>query len=193
MPKNKPLTVNYKNIFLTTIKEKYPYFLLGFTTVLVIFLALANLLIKGKKTTSKIASQQKEKQQIVQSDEVKTYTVKRGDFLWEIAENAYGSGFNAYDIAKANNILEPGLIYTGQKLVLPSVTPKPPTVGEIVPAKTEKVTLTDVKYTIKENDNLWKIAFEAYGDGYAWTRIAKANNLIDPGVIHVGNVLVIPR
>lgn len=47
-------------------------------------------------------------------------------------------------------------------------------------------------YTVVRGDNLWDIAVAAYGDGYRWTDIAQANNLVNPSIIHAGNVLVIP-
>ena len=47
-------------------------------------------------------------------------------------------------------------------------------------------------YTVVHGDNLWDIAVAAYGDGFRWTDIAKANQLVNPRVIHSGNVLVIP-
>jgi nucleoid-associated protein YgaU len=40
---------------------------------------------------------------------------------------------------------------------------------------------------------LWTIAVRAYGDGYKWTEIAKANKLVNPNLIHPGNVFVLPR
>lgn len=132
-------------------------------------------------------------QQEVVKKEQKTYVVKEGDDLWHIAEAAYGSGFNAYDIASVNKLANASLIEPGWKLVLPSLTPKEPTVGEIAPAQTGKVTITGARYIIQSGDYLWKIATDAYGDGYGWVRIAQANNLEDPNVIHVGNELVIPR
>jgi nucleoid-associated protein YgaU len=48
-------------------------------------------------------------------------------------------------------------------------------------------------YTVVKGDSLWSIAVKAYGDGYKWVSIAKANKLDNPNVIHAGNVLVIPK
>lgn len=53
----------------------------------------------------------------------KTYTVKRGDCLWNIAKKFYGNG-NKYTViynANKNKIKNPNLIYVGQVLTIPSL------------------------------------------------------------------------
>ncbi len=50
----------------------------------------------------------------------------------------------------------------------------------------------DAKYTVVEGDCLWKIALKFYGDAKAWEGIVKANNIKNPNLIYVGQVLVIP-
>ena len=49
------------------------------------------------------------------------------------------------------------------------------------------------EYQIAKGDSLWEISVRAYGDGYRWMEIAKANSLESPGLIHPGNTLTIPR
>lgn len=48
----------------------------------------------------------------------KTYVVKRGDNLWNIAKKHTGNAMNYKKIAKDNNIKNANLIYPGQKLIL---------------------------------------------------------------------------
>lgn len=135
-----------------------------------------------------------------------TYTVKAGDSLWKISEQVYGTGFKANDIAKANKIAQADIIYTGQKLVLPKTDskiveskpvaksqPKPEvtTKPEILAANTKATDQTQ-KYTVQKGDNLWTIAVYFYADGFQWNRIAEANKLTNPRVIHSGNILAIP-
>lgn len=52
----------------------------------------------------------------------KTYTVKKGDCLWNIAKKFYGSGSKYTKIYNANKskIKHPNLIYPGQKLIIPA-------------------------------------------------------------------------
>lgn len=49
-----------------------------------------------------------------------TYTVEKGDCLWAIAKQFYGTGAKFGDIAAANSIADPALIYPGQVLVIPN-------------------------------------------------------------------------
>jgi len=47
-------------------------------------------------------------------------------------------------------------------------------------------------YKVQKGDHLWKIAEKFYQSGYNWVDIAKANNLINPDLISVGQELKIP-
>lgn len=48
-----------------------------------------------------------------------TYTVKSGDDLWDIAVRAYGDGYQWTKIAEANNLADPGLIFSDNVLNIP--------------------------------------------------------------------------
>ncbi len=48
-----------------------------------------------------------------------SYTVVHGDSLWSISLAHYGTGYRWPDIAKANNLANPGLIYAGNVFILP--------------------------------------------------------------------------
>jgi len=62
--------------------------------------------------------------------------------------------------------------------------------GEII---TEgEVTEVPGTYKVQKGDDLWKIALKFYKSGYAWTEIAKANKLSNPGAIEVGQELKMP-
>lgn len=178
------------------LKNKYPYFLTGIVVVLLIFTFIWKN-TKSSKVNISSSSIEVEKSQETKTvtaenkTEPKTYIVKAGDHLWKIAEAAYGSGYNAYDIARANNITNPSMVYVGQKLIIPSIEPKQLTRGEITSAKTTQVVKKADTYTVQTGDNLWDIAVTVYGDGFAWNRIAKLNNLENPGIIFKGQILKI--
>ena len=113
----------------------------------------------------------------------KIHTVAKGETLWSIAKDNLGSGFNWAQI-KEENKLTSDVIEVGQKLTIPETQ-------KITVEKPEVKEITD-SYTVIKGDNLWTIAVAAYGDGYKWTEIAKANNLTHPNIIHAGNVLKLP-
>ena len=119
-----------------------------------------------------------------------THIVKKGETLWSIAEDAYNSGYNWVDIARENKIANGNKIEVGQKLNIPDVKSKTPTVNK---TKLSESKITGNTYTVVKGDSLWKIAVRAYGDGYKWVEIAKENHLANPNLIHQGNRLVIPK
>jgi len=78
-------------------------------------------------------------------------------------------------------------------LIIPDVSPKQPTSTEEETVSPQTSSVTDDSYTVAKGDSLWKIAVRAYGDGYKWVEIARANNLANPNIIHAGNILTLPR
>jgi len=48
-----------------------------------------------------------------------SYTVVSGDNLWNIAVRAYSDGYKFVEIAKANKLSNPDLIFSGNKLTIP--------------------------------------------------------------------------
>lgn len=112
------------------------------------------------------------------------YTVKAGDNLWSIAENRLGDGFAWEEIAKLNQIENPGLIEVGQKLIMPEIV-----------AIDDKEVLVPENYTVVAGDNLWKISILIYGDGYAWPAVWQANRdkLNSPDLLEIGMVLTMPK
>jgi len=118
-----------------------------------------------------------------------TYTVLENDSLWKIAEKFYGSGYNWVSIVSANQIKNSDKIAVGQTLTIPK--------AEVIRPESEKVLSTSTQvektYTVVTGDYLWKIALKEYGDGYAWTKIANANNLKNPDLIYPGTILKLPN
>jgi len=191
--------INYRSLLYSTIKERSFSFTLGIIVVLLLTsvglsIALPYVRPLLTKATSKETVQKKVKKTTTKK-EVRTYTVKQGDQLYLIAQELYGSGLNMSDIMQANNITNPDLIEVGQKLIIPDVKPKFPTVGTITEsaAKTEKVTNEEDRYVVKTGDDLAKIALQVYGDSYAWKKIADANGITNADQLEVGKILIIPR
>ena len=120
------------------------------------------------------------------------HVVTKGETLWSIAEDTYGSGYNWVDIYESNNLKDQNL-EVGQKLILPTISSKEPTSTKEVVTVEQTKTDTQMSHVVARGESLWTIAVKEYGDGYRWVDIAKANKLTNPNVIHVGNTLVLPR
>ena len=99
------------------------------------------------------------------------HIVQRGDTLYSISRR-YGTTVEA--IAFQNHIVNPSLIYVGQRLVI-SGTVVPPPSGRI--------------HVVQRGETLYSIA-RRYGTTF-WA-IAVANNLSNPHFIYAGQRLVIP-
>ncbi|RIK23107.1 MAG: hypothetical protein DCC51_04165 [Anaerolineae bacterium] len=116
-----------------------------------------------------------------------TYIVQPGDTLWRISRQ-FGTTVDA--IVQANNIPNPNLIYVGQTLEIPGVgTPVPVTPAPTVaPGPTSPPPATQT-YVVQPGDTLSRIARQY---GTTVEAIAQANNIVNPNLIFVGQVLVIP-
>lgn len=155
---------------------------LGAVVIVIVGLLVVNY-FKGKGNTSVPA--------ITTENTAKIHTVTKGETLWSIAEDELGSGYNWTDIYNTND-LKTDTIEIGQKLTIPQVTAKEPTVTKQVSLENPQA-ITGSAYTVVHGDDLWNISVRAYGDGYKWVEIAKANDLTNPNIIHSGNVLILPR
>lgn len=200
--KKKPVKINdinYQKLLVLTVKEKYFSLFVGllvsfFISTLTYKTFLKNIRINlAFKLPTFNFVHKIVKKKVVAQKPLKTYIVAEGDDLWNIAEKFYGSGFNAYDISVANKITDSSNISASQKLIIPQVTPRQPTVGEISAVASSQVTYIENKYVVQPGDSLSIIAQKVYGDLYAWTRIMNANNLATPDSIEAGMVLIIPR
>lgn len=109
-----------------------------------------------------------------------TYVVQRGDTLYAIGQRF---GVSYLEIARANKILNPGLIFVGQTLIIPIGGTGAPT-----PAPTP-MPGGSVSYVVQRGDTVYRIALR-YGTTIA--AIRAANNLSNVNLIYVGQVLVIP-
>jgi nucleoid-associated protein YgaU len=172
--------------------DAYVSMALGLAAVLIIGAVVFNMVSKNKSgmIDQKAEESKKENNQAVSLPA--NHTVKAGETLWTIAQEYYQSGYNWTDIASANNLKNPDDIHVGNTIIIPSVTAKSQTLGQVTEtAATEKKPEAKT-YTVVAGDNLWKIAVASYNDGYRWVEIAKANNLTNPDIIHPGNVLTLP-
>ncbi|HET90900.1 MAG TPA: LysM domain-containing protein [Chloroflexi bacterium] len=102
-----------------------------------------------------------------------THTVQRGENLFRIALR-YGT--TVQEVAAANGIANPALIYVGQVLTIPAAGVTPPPAG-------------GTTYVVQPGDNLFRIALR-YNMSYLY--LAQYNNIANPSSIYVGQVIRIP-
>jgi len=171
--------------------ESYISLTLGFLVIIVGGLLLYNSFTKKKEPEGKLEEVIMEEKEVEEAQAAlpSVHTVSPNENLWTIAEKYYNSGYNWVSIASENKLKNPDRILVGQTLTVPK--------AEIIKPISEKILAqaaeTPKIYTVIRGDSLWKIAVREYGDGYAWTKIAKANNLANPDLIHAGNVLKLPK
>lgn len=98
-----------------------------------------------------------------------TYTVRRGDSLWKIA-NRYGVSVNS--LVTLNNIQNPNLIYPGQQI-------------RIIVSSNNNQT-NKLYYRVRRGDSLWRIARR-----YRTTvsNLVRLNNIQNPNLIYIGQIL----
>ena len=107
---------------------------------------------------------------LAQIADADTYTVKKGDTLWDIAIN---NGTTVDQLMQDNNLTS-SLIFPGDKLTYNT------TVAQVAQAKEQGY------YTVVLGDTLGKVANRF---GVSVDELVKLNNLSDPNLIYVGTVL----
>lgn len=170
---------------------------LGGLVVVIVGVLIYNYFSQVNKTATEITPVEspslalvEEEGQMVPEGLPVTHTVALGEDLWHISVKYFQNGYNWVDIAQENNLANPDQIEAGQELTIPRV-------GVKVLAKAESVkpTIETNEYLVQKGDYLWKIAVNAYGDGFAWTKIYEANRelITNPSVIEPGMLLKLPR
>lgn len=117
------------------------------------------------------------------------YTVQEGDTLGGISQLFFNTPKYYEELAEANNIENPSLIYAGDKIEVPDYLR--PYLFEFYPREYAP----DKYYVIQENDYMLDIVEKIYGKrtlSYV-DKLATYNDLEDPNLIEVGFVLLIPE
>ncbi len=119
------------------------------------------------------------------SGEAISHVVQRGETLSQIASRY---GYSTWELAQANNISNPSLIYVGQAILITRV-PASESTGNTDTQPAAQPSSGGGTYTVQPGDYLDKIA-EAYQ--VAIIDLINANGISNPNVISVGQVLTIP-
>jgi nucleoid-associated protein YgaU len=192
------LKFNLKKI-LKTIKlnESSISMVLGIVVVII----AASLIVKYLKTDRGTIPQELLSGTNSIESSAKVHKVVKGENLWKIAVQYYGDGFKWVDIATENKLANASTIEVGQELTIPNLEDKTTDESSVTSTETiskandtnTKDAITTATYEVVHGDTLWSIAVRSYGDGYKWTDIAKENKIVNPNIIHSGNILVLPR
>lgn len=115
------MKVSLENYTVTEDATKGPDVTVSITLKQYISYSTKTVTVVKPKPEKKPIVQQKKKRETSSAPKVKTYTVKSGDCLWNIAKKYYGNGAQYTKIYNANKgkIKNPNLIYPGQVLTIP--------------------------------------------------------------------------
>lgn len=115
------MKVSLENYTVTEDATKGPDVTVSITLKQYISYSTKTVTVVKPKPKKKPVVQQKKKRETSSAPKVKTYTVKSGDCLWNIAKKYYGNGAQYTKIYNANKgkIKNPNLIYPGQVLTIP--------------------------------------------------------------------------
>lgn len=121
-------------------------------------------------------------------EEVTTYTVKKGDCLWNIAKKLYGDGSKYMLIYNANKSVigsNPNIIRTGQVLVIPSLSGNSAQVTEPMTGSRSNppYDIVSSSYSkVKSGFTSWPDAYDYYlkygGLGKGWKILDKNKNTV---------------
>ena len=125
-----------------------------------------------------------------------SHNVVKGESLWTISEKYYGNGYNWVDIASENKLANANSLNEGIVLTIPQAALRyDKDVKLALEAVGDDSLLSATSYTVVKGDHLWNIALRAYGDGYRWNDIYKANadKIRNANQIEIGMLLTLPR
>lgn len=111
-----------------------------------------------------------------------TYTVRKGDTLWRIAQKMLGSG-NRYKAIMTLNNLSSDKLKAGQVLRIREKS---------ADGKTETASPAFTTYTVKKGDSLWMIAKKQLGSGNRYKDIMAASGITSER-LKIGQTLKIPK
>ena len=103
-----------------------------------------------------------------------TYVVQPGDTLYRIALN---HGLTTQQLAQANGILNPSMIYAGQVLTIPDGSSSP------------EAEVTSISHLVEPGETLFRIAVKY---GLSIQSVAQANNITNYDLVFAGQYLTIP-
>lgn len=117
-----------------------------------------------------VPEDEKEDDEIAADAPYISYTVKKGDSWWKIAQTQLGNGSRYKELMAFNGVKNATL-----------------RVGQVV-----KIPAKEYSYTVKKGDSWWKIAQNEMGSGMRYKELAAYNGKSPSATIYAGQVLKIP-
>ena len=123
--------------------------------------------------------------------EPQVHVVKRGEWLWTLAEQYLGEGSRWTEIAAANPGIDPDRLAVGQHLTIPvdhRADAKKKTANRVTAHPDDTV-------TVHRGDSLSSISADLYGTQRHWPELYQENQdqITDPDLIEVGQNLQLPE
>ncbi|NTU73740.1 LysM peptidoglycan-binding domain-containing protein [Candidatus Roizmanbacteria bacterium] len=179
-------TIDYKTQIATLIQEKFQYFFLGlgvitFAALLFVsqFSLIRNVFTNSRPVQQNVAAAHRASA---------TAGVKS-----QLPKQVEGALYSSLEKAKEVSAVNSTYTATVENVMPAFISTESHEQGQILIAAASTKNDSPTTYTVKSGDSLWSIAQQVYGDGNMWSRIADANHLANPSIIHAGNVFVIPR
>lgn len=132
----------------------------------------------------------------------RTYIVKSGDTLSQIAQRELGSVSFTDELKRANPNVEETRMTVGTRLTLPAVTAEMSAglaskanttlAPASTPRETKGTTLASNQYRVKEGESLWSIAAKQLGSGERYKAIEAVNPGLNSSKLFAGQVITLP-
>lgn len=113
-----------------------------------------------------------------------TYIVQPGDTLFRIALR---NGLTTAELAEANGITNPNLIFAGQEIIIPTTEESPEETPEPQPPTPEPI--ETVEYVVLPGDTLYRLAIV---NDTTISVLVELNNIVNPNLIFTGQTLLVP-
>ena len=138
-----------------------------------------------RKDDGRLLAENNPSLEMMEGGDAASYTIQKGDNLWNLAKQHLGDGTRWQEIYSQNQDIlgsNPDLIYPGTEIKLP---------GQIAEISQNGAT----SYTVQPGDNLWNISRDHLGQGQNWGEIYQMNQDVigaNPSLIHPGQQLSLP-
>ena len=168
--------------------------------------------VADSENVAKVGDSTRERAEVARGENLNTisdsHTVGRGETLWGLAQEYYGSGFEWKRIAQANNISKASALKVGAQLVIPrqgmisATQTDTPSYrdGSVETADADNVKIgvsggvgqalnsnQVITHTVTRGENLSTLTAQYCGSSVSWVTIAQDNSLANPSIIHAGN------